>query len=75
MVLYLRYIIPYDIADEIIDESPFELDTLDPRYAFVVYNNGFGKKPLMESNILKLTMEKYCIAFILRPLILRLRMM
>jgi len=29
------------------DENPFELDTLDPRYAFVVYNNGFGKKPLM----------------------------
>ena len=29
------------------DESPFELDTLDPRYAFVVYNNGFGKKPIM----------------------------
>ncbi|XCH79052.1 MAG: phage portal protein [Candidatus Dehalobacter alkaniphilus] len=29
------------------DESPFELDTLDPRYTFVVYNNGFGKKPLM----------------------------
>lgn len=30
------------------DENiPFEIDTLDPRYAFVVYNNGFGKKPLM----------------------------
>jgi len=28
-------------------ELPFEIDTLDPRYAFVVYNNGFGRKPLM----------------------------
>ena len=29
------------------DDIPFEIDTLDPRYSFVVYNNGFGKKPLM----------------------------
>ena len=28
-------------------EIPFEIDTLDPRYTFVVYNNGFGRKPLM----------------------------
>ena len=28
-------------------ETPIEIDTLDPRYTFVVYNNGFGKKPLM----------------------------
>ena len=28
-------------------EAPFEIDTLDPRYTFVVYNNGFGRKPLM----------------------------
>lgn len=28
-------------------ELPFEIDTLDPRYTFVVYNNGFGRKPLM----------------------------
>ncbi len=26
---------------------PFEIDTLDPRYTFVVYSNGFGRKPLM----------------------------
>jgi SPP1 family phage portal protein len=26
---------------------PFELDVLDPRYTFVVYNNGFKKRPLM----------------------------
>jgi len=30
-----------------VDENPFEIDILDPRYTFVVYNNGFGKKPLM----------------------------
>jgi SPP1 family phage portal protein len=41
------------LPDEIIDESPFELDTLDPRYAFVVYNNGFGKKPLMGVKYIK----------------------
>jgi len=29
------------------DDMPFEIDTLDPRYSFVVYNNGFGKRPLM----------------------------
>ncbi len=29
------------------DDIPFEIDTLDPRYSFVVYNNGFGKRPLM----------------------------
>lgn len=29
------------------EELPFEIDTLDPRYTFVVYNNGFGRKPLM----------------------------
>lgn len=29
------------------DASPFEIDSLDPRYTFVVYNSGFGKKPLM----------------------------
>lgn len=41
------------LPDVIIDESPFELDTLDPRYAFVVYNNGFGKKPLMGVKYIK----------------------
>ena len=29
------------------EDVPFEIDTLDPRYTFIVYNNGFGKKPLM----------------------------
>lgn len=29
------------------DEAPYEVYTLDPRYAFVVYNSGLGEKPLM----------------------------
>lgn len=29
------------------DEAPFEMYTLDPRDAFVVYNSGIGNKPLM----------------------------
>lgn len=30
-----------------IKNHPFEIDTLDPKYAFVVYSNGFKKRPLM----------------------------
>jgi len=41
-----RMILP-DPATIEADDSPFEIDTLDPRYTFVVYSNGFGKKPLM----------------------------
>ena len=41
------------LPDMIADESPFEIDTLDPRYAFVVYNNAFGKKPLMGVKYIK----------------------
>lgn len=29
------------------EDSPFEFQTLDPRYTFVVYSSGFGNKPLM----------------------------
>ncbi len=29
------------------DESPFEIYTLDPRNAFVVYHSGLGNKPMM----------------------------
>ncbi len=42
-----RMILPDELAGVDPDESPFEIDTLDPRDTFVVYNNGFGKKPLM----------------------------
>lgn len=40
-----RLVLPDDKGE--IDEAPFEMYTLDPRYAFVVYSNGIGKKPLM----------------------------
>lgn len=40
-----RMILPDDTAEE--DESPFEIYTLDPRNAFVVYYSGLGNKPLM----------------------------
>ncbi|GHV47082.1 hypothetical protein FACS189499_03910 [Clostridia bacterium] len=40
-----RMVLPDKDSDE--DEVPFEIYTLDPRYTFVVYNNGIGNKPLM----------------------------
>ena len=40
-----RLVLPDDRGE--IDEAPFEMYTLDPRYAFVVYSNGIEKKPLM----------------------------
>ena len=40
-----RMILP-DPKDEA-DESPFEIYTLDPRNAFVVYHSGLGNKPIM----------------------------
>lgn len=39
-----RMVLP---SSEMDSDIPFEIDTLDPRYAFIVYYNGFGKKPLM----------------------------
>lgn len=44
------------------DLCPFEIDVLDPRYTAVVYNRGFGKKPVM--SIQKVQLEEsilYCI--------------
>lgn len=40
-----RMVLPDPIGEE--DECPFEIYTLDPRYSFVVYQNGLGNKPLM----------------------------
>ena len=40
-----RMVLPDDTEDE--DESPFEVFTLDPRNAFVVYHNGLGHKPVL----------------------------
>lgn len=35
------------------DESPIEMEVLDPRYAFVVYHSGFGSRPLMGVKYIK----------------------
>lgn len=40
-----RMVLPDEREDE--DEAPFELYTLDPREAFVVYSTEIGNKPLM----------------------------
>lgn len=48
-----RLILPDRMAGVDPDDSPFEIDTLDPRDSFVVYHNGFGKRPLMGVNYIK----------------------
>jgi SPP1 family phage portal protein len=48
-----RMILPDRLAGVDPDESPFEIDTLDPRSTYVVYNSGFGKKPLMAVKYIK----------------------
>lgn len=40
-------VLPDKDAGVPIDESPFELDTPDPRYTFVVYHAGFGHRRMM----------------------------
>lgn len=40
-----RMILPRKNATE--DDAPFMIDTPDPRYTFVVYNTGFGKRRMM----------------------------
>lgn len=42
-----RMVLPDRDAAGEIDESPFELDTPDPRSTFVVYNSGFGHHRVM----------------------------
>lgn len=41
----VRMVLPDAVGEG--DESPIEIDTLDPRWAFVVYHSGFGKRPVM----------------------------
>lgn len=40
-----RMVLPDEAGRE--DDAPFEIYTLDPRNAFVVYNNGLGNKPVL----------------------------
>lgn len=42
-----RMVLPDALADVEDDEAPFEIFTLDPRFAFVVYSVGLGNKPMM----------------------------
>lgn len=48
------------------DNSPFDIDIIDPRLCFVVYNTGFGKKPVLsvqivvEKNAQGGFVERYC---------------
>lgn len=42
-----RMILPRSGVTESTDDAPFMLDTPDPRYTFVVYNTGFGKRRMM----------------------------
>lgn len=35
------------------DDAPFEIDVLDPRNTFIVYNNGFARKKLLSCQIVK----------------------
>ncbi len=50
-----RMVLPSSEEDA---DVPFEIDVLDPRYTFVVYNNGFGKKPLMGVKYIETTEGK-----------------
>lgn len=42
-----RMVLPDSDAGTDPDEAPFEIYTLDPRYAFVVYHNSLGEPPVM----------------------------
>ena len=42
-----RMVLPDQAAGVDPDEAPFEIYTLDPRFAFVVYHNSLGEKPVM----------------------------
>lgn len=48
-----RMVLPDEHAGEDPDEAPFEIYTLDPRFAFVVYHNGLGEKPVMNVKFIK----------------------
>lgn len=40
-----RMVLPDPLSEE--DEAPFDIYTLDPRNAFVVYHSGLGNKPML----------------------------
>ena len=42
-----RMVLPNSVFERESDEAPFEIYTLDPRFAFVVYANSIGEPPVM----------------------------
>lgn len=42
-----RMVLPDSVFEKESDEAPFEIHTLDPRFAFVVYANSIGEPPVM----------------------------
>lgn len=42
-----RMVLPDSVFEKESDEAPFEIYTLDPRFAFVVYANSIGEPPVM----------------------------
>ena len=42
-----RMVLPDSVFERESDEAPFEIYTLDPRFAFVVYANSIGEPPVM----------------------------
>lgn len=42
-----RMVLPDELYERESDEAPFEIYTLDPRFAFVVYANSIGEPPVM----------------------------
>lgn len=42
-----RCVLPDNQMISDMDDSPFEIDTPDPRFTFVVYNSGFGHKRML----------------------------
>lgn len=42
-----RMVLPDTSANVDPDKAPFEIETLDPRFTFVVYNSGFGHRRIM----------------------------
>ena len=42
-----RMVLPDRVFEKESDEAPFEIYTLDPRFAFVVYANSIGEPPVM----------------------------
>lgn len=48
-----RMVLPDSVFERESDEAPFEIYTLDPRFAFVVYANSIGEPPVMGVKYIK----------------------